>query len=265
MFPRFWVRPLPLNHVNSVSQTQSKVTLPQYICLDSGDFASSASPSELCPWIIPHSSQSDFPAPLDVGSVPDLGTSSAFASLPKDTILAPVSCFIVLVSIPAAQWVLSPYATEDEHMVLAFSVVIIRVCVLPVEKAKLHVTRFSQISSVCVNTELHLQLEPLPVLLAPQRPAPIPIFFMRLQRVLTSVFMWCLLIFSLFFRTLLTLLLAICLHLIQPINDYKLREDGHVWWMSRTLPFMPKALYPFFTSTKASFALSNHFFAFWCY
>ena len=50
-----------------------------------------------------HSSQSDFPAPLGVGSVPDFGASSAFANLPKDTILMPVSSFIVPVSIPEAQ------------------------------------------------------------------------------------------------------------------------------------------------------------------
>lgn len=48
--------------------------------------------------VLGYSSQSDFPARLDVGSVPDLGASSAFATLPKDTVLVPISSFIVPVS-----------------------------------------------------------------------------------------------------------------------------------------------------------------------
>lgn len=100
MFPRLWVETFALEPCEfSLPDRDSKETLPQYICLDSGGFF--CQPRRALS--LDHSSQSDFPAPLHVGSVPGFGASSAFANLPKDTILMPVSSFIVPVSIPEAQ------------------------------------------------------------------------------------------------------------------------------------------------------------------
>lgn len=85
MFPRLWAEALAL--------------VPREFSLPDGEYKASNSATVnlsgqqrlgfFCrSWRAPssdHSSQTDIPASLDVGSAPDLGASSAFANLPSDT------------------------------------------------------------------------------------------------------------------------------------------------------------------------------------
>lgn len=133
----------------------------------SGDFTSSASPGQLCPRIIPHGLTVLFP--LDVDSSPDLGPSSVFDKPPKDTSLAPVSSFIVLMLILVAAWVLDLHMIQDEHIALVFSVGIIIIIIIfffaSWESEALCNSFFPELFSPRVKAGSHLQLWPPQMLL----------------------------------------------------------------------------------------------------
>lgn len=103
VFPRLWAETLALvPHEFGLPDKESKASNPAAVNLSGqwrlGFFCQPRRAPSL-----DHSSQAVFPASLGVGSVPDLGASSAFANLPKDTVLVPICGFIVLVSVLAAQ------------------------------------------------------------------------------------------------------------------------------------------------------------------
>lgn len=83
-FPDAGLRRSALHPVSSASQTGT-LMWPCYskFFWTRGYLASSASPGQLCPLVIPHSLTVQLP--LNVDFLPDLGPNSAFDELPKDT------------------------------------------------------------------------------------------------------------------------------------------------------------------------------------
>ena len=147
-FPDAGLRPSPLHHVSSASQTGT-LMWPCYskFFLTSGDLASSGSPGQLCPLVNPHNLTLQLP--LDVDSLPNLGPNSTFDELPKDTTSALVSSFNFPVSVLVARWVWPPHMIQDEPIALVFSGDVITLFLfLPVGKMKLCGTRSPQSLSV---------------------------------------------------------------------------------------------------------------------
>ena len=147
-FPDARLRPSPLHHVSSASQTGT-LMWPCYskFFLTSGDLASSGSPGQLCPLVNPHNLTLQLP--LDVDSLPNLGPNSTFDELPKDTTSALVSSFNFPVSVLVARWVWPPHMIQDEPIALVFSGDVITLFLfLPVGKMKLCGTRSPQSLSV---------------------------------------------------------------------------------------------------------------------
>lgn len=213
-FPDAGLRPSPLHHVSSASQTGT-LMWPCYskFFWTSGDLASSASPGQLCPLVSPHNLTLQLP--LEVDSLPDLRPNSTFDELPKDTTSALVSSFNFPVSVLVARWVWPPHMIQDEPIALVFSGDVYVIFVFASwENETLWNPLSPEIFSLRVKAGSHLQLWPANAA-APQRPAPAPICFYETTEAFSLLLLhgvwW--FFFSLLFGRLPSFLMVICLWL----------------------------------------------------
>lgn len=228
-FPDAGLRPSPLHHVSSASQTGT-LMWPCYskFFWTSGDLASSASPGQLCPLVIPHSPTLQLP--LDVDSLPDLGPNSAFDELPKDTTSALVSSFNFPVSVLVARRVWPPHTIQDEPIALVFSGDVITLFLfLPVGKMKLCGTHSLQNFSVWEWKQGHIYSYDHHEHCCPSKACSCSHWLLWDDRsFLTSAFTWGLIIF--FLSSLEDFPASHGdMSMAGYISDYKLCEDGHTW------------------------------------
>ena len=261
-FPDAGLRPSPLHHVSSASQTGT-LMWPCYskFFWTSGDLASSASPGQLCPLVSPHNLTLQLP--LEVDSLPDLRPNSTFDELPKDTTSALVSSFNFPVSVLVARWVWPPHMIQDEPIALVFSGDVYVIFVFASwENETLWNPLSPEIFSLRVKAGSHLQLWPANAA-APQRPAPAPICFYETTEAFSLLLLHGVWWFFFFFLWKTSQLSHGDMSMAGYISDYKLCEDGHTWSMSGTLPYVPKAPYPPFPP-KLPLPFLTTFVASWC-